>query len=187
MCFQSSIPLSRVRGTFLAIILGLFAIPECDSNSTTIAQDSANDDDAEANDDGPGENPFPGRLPAPSLEGGVEWFNTSNEIDIEELRGKIVILDFWTYCCINCIHILPDLKYLEQKYENELVVIGVHTAKFDNERDSDNIRSAILRYEIEHPVVNDANRVISDAYAFRAWPQVVLIDPEGQYVGFPHG
>ncbi len=145
-------------------------------------------DDAEAAEaDPPAENPFPGRFPAPSLEGGTEWFNTTGEIDIRELRGKVVLLDFWTYCCINCIHILPDLKYLEKKYADQLVVIGVHAAKFDNEKDSDNIRDAILRYEIEHPVVNDANGVIAEKYLFRAWPQLVLVDPEGQFVGLQTG
>ncbi|MBL8848040.1 MAG: redoxin domain-containing protein, partial [Planctomycetaceae bacterium] len=135
----------------------------------------------------PGENPFPGRVAAPSLDGGVEWFNTAQPIDIRELRGKIVLLDFWTYCCINCMHVLPDLKYLEQKYAKELVVIGVHYAKFNNEKDSENIRNAILRYDIEHPVVNDANGIIGQKYAFQAWPQLVLIDPEGQFVGFQTG
>ena len=84
-------------------------------------------------DDGAaGENPFPGRFAAPGLEGGTEWFNTTSEIDLRELRGKVVLLDFWTYCCINCIHVLPDLKFLEQKYADQLVVIGVHAAKFEN-------------------------------------------------------
>lgn len=133
------------------------------------------------------DNPFPNRPSAPSLEGGVEWFNTSSEIDLEELRGKIVILDFWTYCCINCMHVLPHLKYLEHKYQKEVVVIGVHTPKFDNEEDSENIRDAIVRYDIEHPVVNDANRVISTRYGFRAWPQLVVVDPEGKYIGFQTG
>ncbi|MFV0443252.1 MAG: hypothetical protein ACK5Q5_06750, partial [Planctomycetaceae bacterium] len=73
-----------------------------------------------------GENPFPGRFPAPSLDGGVEWLNTSGPIDLRDLRGKVVILDLWTYCCINCMHILPDLKFLEEKYPNELAVIGIH-------------------------------------------------------------
>lgn len=131
----------------------------------------------------PTENPFPGRFPAPSLEGGVEWLNTSGEISLKDLRGKIVILDFWTYCCINCIHVLPDLKMLEKKYENQLVVIGVHHPKFENERDTENIRRAILRYEISHPVVNDANRVLAEKYQFSSWPTLVLIDPEGNFVG----
>lgn len=131
----------------------------------------------------PGDNPFPGRFPAPSLDGGTEWLNTSGPISLQDLRGKIVLLDFWTYCCINCMHILPDLKYLEQKYPNQLVVIGVHSAKFDNEKESENIREAIMRYEIEHPVINDSNMVVARKYEFSSWPTLVLIDPEGNYVG----
>ena len=79
-------------------------------------------------------NPFPEAVSVPPgiFEGGTEWLNTSGPIDIKDLRGKVVLLDFWTYCCINCIHVIPDLKYLEEKYKNELVVIGVHSAKFDN-------------------------------------------------------
>ncbi len=131
----------------------------------------------------PGENPYPGRIPAPSLDGGTDWLNVSGPIDLKDLRGKIVLLDFWTYCCINCIHILPDLKYLENKYPNELVVIGVHSAKFENEKESDNIREAIMRYEIAHPVINDSNMTIARKYQFNSWPTLVLIDPEGNYVG----
>ncbi|MEW6298503.1 MAG: thioredoxin-like domain-containing protein [Thermodesulfobacteriota bacterium] len=94
-----------------------------------------------------------------------------------------MLLDFWTYCCINCMHVIPDLKKLEAKYANQLVVIGVHSAKFPNERESDNIRQAILRYEIEHPVVNDREFRIWRRYGVRAWPTLVLIDPEGYVVG----
>ena len=135
----------------------------------------------------PDENPFPGRFPAPELDGGTEWLNTTAPISMKELRGKIVLLDFWTYCCINCMHILPDLKYLEQKYPNQLVVIGVHHPKFDNEHDTDNIREAILRYEIEHPVVNDTNGKIGQNFGFSSWPTLVLIDPEGKYIGHQPG
>lgn len=131
----------------------------------------------------PDTNPFPGRFPAPDLDGGTEWLNTSAPISLRELRGKIVLLDFWTYCCINCIHVLPDLKYLEKKYADQLVVIGVHSAKFDNEKESENIRQAIIRYEIEHPVVNDSNMTIARKYFFNSWPTLVLIDPEGNFVG----
>jgi thiol-disulfide isomerase/thioredoxin len=95
----------------------------------------------------------------------------------------VVLLDFWTYCCINCMHVIPDLKKLEAKYANELVVIGVHSAKFTNEGESENIRQAILRYEIEHPVVNDREFRIWRQYGARAWPTLVLIDPEGYVVG----
>ncbi len=135
----------------------------------------------------PDQNPFPGRFQAPDLDGGTEWLNTTGPISMKELRGKIVLLDFWTYCCINCMHILPDLKYLEQKYPNQLVVIGVHHPKFDNEHDTDNIREAILRYEIEHPVVNDSSGKIGQAFNFSSWPTLVLIDPEGKYVGHQPG
>jgi thiol-disulfide isomerase/thioredoxin len=133
------------------------------------------------------ENPFPGRAPAPSLEGGKEWLNASGEITLKDLRGKVVLLDFWTYCCINCMHVLPDLKFLEQKYGKELVVIGVHSAKFDNEKESDNIRRAIMRYEIEHPVVNDASMTLWRKFRVNSWPTLVLIDPEGSYCGYISG
>jgi thiol-disulfide isomerase/thioredoxin len=123
------------------------------------------------------------RIRAPELDGGVGWLNTAGPLRLKDLRGKVVVLDFWTYCCINCIHTLPDLARLEKKYANELVVIGVHSAKFDNEKDSENIRKAILRYEIGHPVVNDAQMKIWQAYAVSSWPTLYLIDPEGYIVG----
>ncbi len=118
----------------------------------------------------------------PSLKGGVGWIN-SGPISLPELRGKIVLLDFWTFCCINCHHILPDLAKLEEKYKNELVVIGVHTAKFDAERDTENIRRKVREYRIKHPVVNDANQVIWRHFGVQSWPTLVLIDPNGKYLG----
>jgi len=133
------------------------------------------------------ENPFPNRHPAPELEGGVEWLNASGPISVKDLRGKIVLVDFWTFCCINCMHVLPDLKHLERKYANELVVIGVHSAKFDNEKETGNIRKAILRYEIEHPVVNDADMLIWRKFGVNSWPTLVVLDPEGQYCGYVSG
>lgn len=133
------------------------------------------------------EPPFSSKTPAPALEGGTEWFNTAGPLNLKELRGKFVLLDFWTYCCINCMHILPELKKLEHAYPNELVVIGVHSAKFDAEQDSRNIKEAILRYEIEHPVVNDAQHVLWDKYGVNSWPSLRLIDPEGNLVGTHSG
>jgi thiol-disulfide isomerase/thioredoxin len=121
--------------------------------------------------------------PAPDLDGGVAWLNTSGPISMKDLKGKIVLLDFWTLCCINCIHIMPDLAKLEKKYPNELVVIGVHSPKFDSEKDTKNIRKAVLRYEIAHPVVNDAERKIWDRYGVNSWPTMAVIDPEGNLVG----
>ncbi len=124
---------------------------------------------------------------APELEGGTGWLNTGKPVKLKDLRGKIVLLDFWTFCCINCIHTLPDLAKLEKKYANQLVVIGVHSAKFDNEKDSENIRKAILRYEIKHPVVNDADMKIWDTYGARSWPTLVLIDVDGKAIGAASG
>src|SRR5262249_4358224 len=118
-------------------------------------------------------------VPAPELDGGVAWLNCAGPIHLRDLRGKIVILDFWTLCCINCIHTLPDLAKLEKKYPNQVVVIGVHSAKFNNEKNSESIRKAILRYEISHPVVNDANMRIWRAYGVESWPTLFVIDPEG--------
>ena len=135
------------------------------------------------------QDPFPQRIELPEgiLDGGSEWLNVGGEITLKDLRGKIVLIDFWTYCCINCIHVLPDLKKLEHKYPNELVVIGCHSAKFDNEKDSANIRDAIVRYEIEHPVVNDNQMLIWRKFGTRSWPTIVLIDPEGNFLGRASG
>ena len=124
---------------------------------------------------------------APELVGGRGWLNTDKPLSLAALKGKVVLLDFWTYGCINCIHIIPDLKKLEKKYANNLVVIGVHSAKFDNEKETDNIRRIIMRYEIEHPVINDADFAIWQAYAVRAWPTQYLIDPAGYVIGYVRG
>ncbi|MDQ3743359.1 MAG: redoxin domain-containing protein [Acidobacteriota bacterium] len=124
-----------------------------------------------------------GRVRAPELEGGRGWLNTDRPLSIAALRGKVVLLDFWTYGCVNCMHVIPDLRRLEEKYAKELVVIGVHSAKFENEKETENIRRIILRYGIEHPVVNDADFRIWHAYAVNAWPTLVVIDPAGYVVG----
>ncbi|MCS7191280.1 MAG: thioredoxin-like domain-containing protein [Fimbriimonadales bacterium] len=128
-----------------------------------------------------------GTLNAPDFPEGLQWLNTDRPLSLRELRGKVVLLDFWTYCCINCMHILPDLKKLERKYADELVVIGVHSAKFFTEQETENIRQAILRYEIEHPVVNDHQMLMWQQYGVRAWPTLVLIDPSGKIVGYHAG
>jgi thiol-disulfide isomerase/thioredoxin len=119
---------------------------------------------------------------APSLEGGTQWINTDGPLDLKTFRGKFVLLDFWTYCCINCMHILPELKKLEHAFPKNLVVIGVHSGKFDEEKDSDNIRAAVLRYNIEHPVINDPNYAIWQRWGIDTWPSLRLIDPEGNLV-----
>lgn len=119
---------------------------------------------------------------APEFKKNRGWLNTDHPLTLAELRGKVVLLDFWTYGCINCIHIIPDIKKLEAKYKNQLVVIGVHSAKFTNERETENIRRIILRYEIEHPVVNDAEMNIWNSYHAEGYPTLILINPSGEIV-----
>lgn len=132
-------------------------------------------------DEAADENPYSLRIPAPSLDGG-QWVNTPAPLSLADLRGRFVLLDFWTYCCINCMQELPELKKLEHAFPNELVVIGIHSAKFEGEQVTDNIREAALRYEIEHPIVNDARMTIWRRYSARSWPTLVLIDPAGDVV-----
>lgn len=134
-----------------------------------------------------GERSFAGDVPAPEFPTGLDWLNIDKPLSLADLHGKVVLLDFWTYGCINCMHIIPDLKKLEEKYADELVVIGVHSAKFENEGDTENIRNVILRYELEHPVVNDNQFQIWSEYGARAWPTLVLIDPDGNVLGFHAG
>lgn len=121
-------------------------------------------------------------VPAPELDGGVAWINTGKPLTIKDLKGKIVILDFWTLCCINCMHIMKELTELEEKYKNEVVVIGVHSPKFDTEKNNETLRKAVLRYELKHPVVNDADKKIWTAYNANWWPTIAIIDPEGKVV-----
>jgi sugar lactone lactonase YvrE len=133
------------------------------------------------------EHPFPKRAPAPEFPADLEWFNTGGPLALEDLRGRFVLLDFWTYCCINCMHILPELAKLEAAFPEELVVIGVHSAKFAEERLGDNIREAILRHRIAHPVVNDADHAIWNRYRVDTWPSLRVIDPEGNLVAAQSG
>lgn len=121
------------------------------------------------------------------FDGAVGWINTDKPVHLDDLRGKVVVVDFWTYCCINCLHTLPTLEYLEEKFPNELVVIGVHSAKFETEKSTESIREAVLRYNIKHPVANDANFKIWRNVGVKAWPTILLIDPEGQPVGMSSG
>lgn len=111
---------------------------------------------------------------------GRNWLNTGGrQLSLEELRGKIVILDFWTFCCINCLHVLDELRPLEQQYHDVVVTVGVHSPKFEHEADPEAIAAAVERYEIEHPVLDDPELITWQAYSARAWPTLVVIDPEG--------
>jgi thiol-disulfide isomerase/thioredoxin len=111
---------------------------------------------------------------------GSQWLNVSRPLTPEDLRDQVVLLDFWTYCCINCLHTIPELAKLEKEFKDQLVVIGVHSAKFDTEKDTDQIRQAVLRYGIDHPVVNDRDFRIWRMFDVRAWPTLVLLKPNGE-------
>ena len=131
--------------------------------------------------------PFSQRVRVPPIPAQLEWLNTGGPLSLEQLRGKFVLLDFWTYCCINCMHLLPELEKLERAYTRELVVIGVHSPKFDAERDSDRVVEAIRRYGIRHPVINDKDRILWNLFGVQAWPTLVLMDPEGFVVWVKSG
>ena len=128
-----------------------------------------------------------GPIAAPALDGAVAWLNVASPIAMPQLRGKVVVLDFWTYGCVNCMHILRDLKLLEQRFPHQLVVIGIHSPKFTNEKDTENLKRILVRYEIEHPVANDADHHIWRRYGVQAWPTRVIIDPAGNLVGTAMG
>ncbi|MFI2566414.1 NHL domain-containing thioredoxin family protein [Paenarthrobacter sp. NPDC018779] len=127
------------------------------------------------------------RVRASELEG-RGWLNTGGKsLDLESLRGKIVLLDFWTFCCINCLHVLDELRPLEEKYSDVLVTVGVHSPKFEHEADPVALASAVERYEIHHPVLDDPELATWKAYTARAWPTLVVIDPEGYIVAHLSG
>ncbi|CAN6313014.1 unnamed protein product [Urochloa humidicola] len=111
----------------------------------------------------------------------LDWLNTAPLQFGRDLKGRVVLLDFWTYCCINCMHVLPDLEFVEKKYKDKpFTVVGVHSAKFDNEKDLDAIRNAVLRYNISHPVVNDGDMYLWRELGVNSWPTFVLIGPNGK-------
>ena len=119
---------------------------------------------------------------------GRNWLNTGGKsLDLEALRGKIVLLDFWTFCCINCLHVLDELRPLEEKYSDVLVTVGVHSPKFEHEADPVALAAAVERYEIHHPVLDDPELETWKAYTARAWPTLVVIDPEGYIVAHLSG
>ncbi len=130
---------------------------------------------------------YAGTIAAPEFPDGLDWINTPNPLRLADLTGKVVMLDFWTYGCINCIHVIPDMKRLEAEYPDELVVIGVHSAKFTHEGETENIRQIVQRYEVDHPVVNDRDFAIWESWGARAWPTMALIDPAGNVVGMHAG
>jgi thiol-disulfide isomerase/thioredoxin len=127
------------------------------------------------------------RLRAPELTG-RGWLNTGGEdLSLADLRGRIVVLDFWTFCCVNCLHVLDELRPLEDTYADSLVLIGVHSPKFEHEADADALAAAVERYAVHHPVLDDPALATWQAYTARAWPTLVVIDPEGYIVASMSG
>ncbi|HAA16449.1 MAG TPA: hypothetical protein DCE41_33990 [Cytophagales bacterium] len=122
------------------------------------------------------------QIKAPELRSPYGWVH-GGPFQLADFRGKLVLLDFWTLGCINCQHILPDLRRLEEEFPDTLVVIGVHSAKFSSEQQTRNIHKAILKFGIHHPVINDADLRLWEEYAVRAWPTSILIDPDGFIIG----
>ncbi len=129
------------------------------------------------------------RVRAPELHG-RGWLNTAGPLSIAGLRGRFVLLDFWTFCCLNCLHVLDELRPVEEEYADVLVTVGVHSPKFEHEADPVALAQAVERYDVRHPVLDDPELVTWQAYTARAWPTLVLVDPEGyvvaQYAGEGH-
>ncbi|MFE2030353.1 thioredoxin-like domain-containing protein, partial [Streptomyces hygroscopicus] len=123
------------------------------------------------------------RVRAPELIGRGGWLNTGgNALTLADLRGRVVILDFWTFCCVNCLHVLDELRELEEKHRDTVVIIGVHSPKFVHEAEHQAVVDAVERYEVHHPVLDDPELATWKSYAVRAWPTLVVIDPEGYVV-----
>ena len=127
------------------------------------------------------------RVRAPELRG-RRWLNTGgHDLTLAELRGRVVLLDFWTFCCVNCLHVLDELRPVEERFPEELVVIGVHSPKFEHEGDPAAVEAAVERYAVGHAVLDDPELVTWQAYTARAWPTLVVVDPEGYIVASMSG
>lgn len=120
------------------------------------------------------------RIRAPELEPAVAWLGATRPLRLRELRGQVVVLDFWTSCCVNCMHVIPVLRDLERRHAGRpLVVIGVHSAKFPGEARPERVADAIARHGVDHPVVVDDALGIWERYAIRSWPTLVVVAPDG--------
>ena len=120
------------------------------------------------------------RIAAPELPPSLDWVNTDTPPNLAALRGRVTLVHFWTFDCVNCRNVLPDLRYLENKYHDGLSVIGVHTPKFDYQRHSEPVLKAVNRNHIRHPVANDPDYLLWQAYGVDSWPTLAVIDAQGQ-------
>jgi thiol-disulfide isomerase/thioredoxin len=121
-------------------------------------------------------------MQAPEFTGIEKWLNSA-PLTMQQLRGKVVLVDFWTYTCINCIRTLPHVKEWHEKYRDQgLVVVGVHTPEYPLERSTDNVKTAIKRFGLTYPVAQDNQYATWNAYGNRFWPAFYLINKKGQVV-----
>ena len=119
---------------------------------------------------------------------GRGWLNTGGkDLTLADFRGRITVLDFWTFCCVNCLHVLDELRELEARYREVLMIVGVHSPKFVHEADPVALAAAVDRYEVHHPVLDDPDLTTWSAYSARAWPTLVVVDPEGYIVAHMAG
>ncbi len=117
------------------------------------------------------------------LAGGAGgWLNVTRPVTADDMKGRVLLLDFWTYGCINCMQVIPDLEYLEHKFGDKLLVIGVHSAKFSGESGNARIESAARRFGLKHPVINDSDFAIWKSFGVRAWPSLILLGPDGKEI-----
>ncbi|MBB2986467.1 NHL domain-containing thioredoxin family protein [Terracoccus luteus] len=127
------------------------------------------------------------KVRAPELVG-RGWLNTGGrELSLADLRGRVLLLDFWTFCCVNCLHVIDELRELEARFPDVLTIVGVHSPKFEHEADPDALAAAVERYGVHHPVLDDPDLVTWKAYTARAWPTLVVVDPEGYVVASMSG
>ncbi len=123
-------------------------------------------------------------LAAPEFVESLDWINTGGRtVRLSDLRGRLVLLDFWTYGCINCRHLQPRLRELEQRFADTLTVIGVHSGKFTHERITANLAAACDRQDVAHAVVNDRRFRVWRSYGVQAWPTAALLNTQGELIG----
>jgi thiol-disulfide isomerase/thioredoxin len=117
---------------------------------------------------------------APEFTGITGYINTPAPVKIADLKGKVVLVHFWTYTCINCIHTIPHLNEWYQKYSNKgLVIVGVQTPEFNFEKNIDDVKTAVQNFQIKYPVIQDNNYVNWNAYGNNYWPRDYLVDNQG--------
>lgn len=173
----------RSRAIFLALLLGVGC---SNSKARPPATDGAQAGERSAKLAKLPRAPLPpeaSRKDAPGFDGATAWINSEKALSKKDLAGKVVVVDFWTSCCINCIHTLPILTELEKRFEGEpVVVVGVHSPKFDAETEQERLRAAVQQYGIEHPIAIDGSMKIWKGWEAKAWPTVLVLDAKGRIV-----